>query len=431
VRRIRWGAAGAEAALEALAAAGGGALAAAEEAVRPIVEAVRAEGDAALLRYTRELDGVSLEAGRLAVPPEEMEEALRALPAPLRDALALAAERIGAFHEAQRPSPVVTAPGPGERLALRPIPLRRVGLYVPGGRAAYPSTVLMGALPARAAGVAEIALCTPPGKDGRIPGAVLAAARLAGVGRVFRCGGAQAVAAMAFGTATLPRVDKIVGPGNVYVSAAKRLVRGAVEVDKDAGPSEVVVLLSEARWAAWAAADLLAQAEHDPGAMAVGVAVGAEVADALEGEVRAQLAREPRREAIEGTLARRGALVEARSREEALAVAERLAPEHLEILWEGAEAAAGRVRNAGAIFCGPWSPAPLGDYLAGTNHVLPTGGAARYASPLGVLDFLKWSSEVSLDAPAAARLAGPAAALAELEGLPAHARALRLRLPPS
>ena len=430
MKRIRCGSDEARAALAALAASGGGSLAGAEAQARPIVEAVRAEGDAALLRFTRQFDGADLDASRLEVSREEMEAALGRLPVDIREALTLAARRIREFHEAQRPSAVTTRPGVGERLLLRPIPLRRAGLYAPGGRAAYPSTVLMNALPARAAGVKEVILCTPPGRDGAVADSVLAAARLAGVDRVFRAGGAQAVAAMAFGTRTVPKVDKIAGPGNVYVSAAKRLVRGEVEVDKDAGPSEVVILLDEPRWAEWAAADMLAQAEHDPEAMAVGVAVGRAAADALAAEVEARLPAEPRREVIAQALARRGAVVEARTREEALEVAEGLAPEHLEILWEGAEEWAGRVRCAGAVFCGPWSPVPLGDYLAGPNHVLPTGGSARWASPLGVLDFVKWSSQVAMGPEAAQRLAGPAALLAELEGLPAHARALRLRLGP-
>ena len=430
MKRIRCGGEGAQAAIAALGSAGAGALAGAEAEARPIVEAVRAEGDAALLRFTRAFDGASLDASRLEVSREEMEAALGRLAPQVREALALAARRIREFHEAQCPAPIVTRPGVGERLLLRPIPLRRVGLYVPGGRAAYPSTVLMNALPARAAGVGEIVLCTPPGEDGSVADGVLAAARLAGVDRVFRAGGAQAVAAMAFGTATIPKVDKIAGPGNLYVSAAKRLVRGEVEVDKDAGPSEVVVLLDEPRWAAWAAADLLAQAEHDPEAMAVGVAVGRAAADALAAEVEARLPAEPRREVIAQALERRGAVIEARTREEALEVAEGLAPEHLEILWEEAEEWAQRVRSAGAVFCGPWSPVPLGDYIAGSNHVLPTGGSARWASPLGVLDFVKWSSYVTMGPEAAQRLGEPAALLAELEGLPAHARALRLRLNP-
>ncbi len=428
MRRIRLGAPGAEDALDALAAAGAEALAGAEAAAGRILEAVRREGDAALLRYTQELDGVSLEPGGIPVSEAEMNQAGDALPAEVRDALALAAGRIRAFHLATLPKPVFHSPGPGERLALVPTPLRRVGLYVPGGRAAYPSTVLMSALAAEAAGVEEIVLCTPPAGDGSVPPAVLAAAGLAGVGRVFRAGGAQAIAAMAWGTETVPRVEKIAGPGNVYVSAAKRLVRGEVEVDKEAGPSEVAVVLDDARWAAFAAADMLAQAEHDPEAMAVGIGVGRAAADALAEELEKQTAGEPRREVIEQALARRGAVAEAGCLEEALAAAERLAPEHLQLMVAGAEETAAGVRNAGAIFCGPWSPAPAGDYIAGPNHVLPTGRAARFASPLGVLDFMKWTSRVSLGREAMARLAAPAAALADLEGLPAHARALRLRL---
>ena len=428
MRRIRLGAPGAEDALDALAAAGAEALAGAEAAAGPILEAVRREGDAALLRYTQELDGVSLEPGGIPVSEAEMERARDALPAGVREALTLAARRIRAFHLATFPKPVFHSPGPGERLALVPTPLRRVGLYAPGGRATYPSTVLMSAIAAEAAGVEEIVLCTPPARDGSAPPAVLAAAGLAGVGCVFRAGGAQAIAAMAWGTETVPRVEKIAGPGNVYVSAAKRLVRGEVEVDKEAGPSEVALVLDDACWAAFAAADILAQAEHDPEAMAVGIGIGRAAADALAEALEKQIAGEPRREVIEQALARRGAVAEAGSLEEALAAAERLAPEHLQLMVAGAEEAAAGVRNAGAIFCGPWSPVPAGDYIAGPNHVLPTGGAARFASPLGVLDFMKWTSRVSLGREAMARLAAPAAALADLEGLPAHARALRLRL---
>jgi histidinol dehydrogenase len=428
MRRIRLGAPGAEDALDTIAAAGAEAIAGAEAAAGPILEAVRREGDAALLRYTQELDGVSLEPGGIPVSEAEMKRARDALPAGVRDALALAAGRIRAFHLATLPKPVFHSTGPGERLALVPTPLHRVGLYAPGGRAAYPSTVLMSAIAAEAAGVEEIVLCTPPARDGSVPPPVLAAAGLAGVGCIFRAGGAQAIAAMACGTATVPRVEKITGPGNVYVSAAKRLVRGEVEVDKEAGPSEVAVVLDDARWAAFAAADMLAQAEHDPEAMAVGIGVGRAAADALAEELEKQIADEPRREVIEQALARRGAVAEVGNLKEALAAAERLAPEHLQLMVAGAEEVAAGVRNAGAIFCGPWSPVPAGDYIAGPNHVLPTGRAARFSSPLGVLDFMKWTGRVSLSREAMARLAAPAAVLADLEGLPAHARSLRLRL---
>lgn len=428
MRRVRCGQENFDAEIERLSRSGADALSDAEPAVRAIVERVREGGDAALIELTRELDGVSLEEAGFWVGEEEMARAAAALPPETLDALELAAGRIRAFHEVQVPRRITLEPAPGERLSLLPAPLASVGLYAPGGTAAYPSTVLMNAIPARAAGVEELVLCVPPGADGRIPDAALAAASLAGLSRVARVGGAQAVAAMAYGTESVPRVDKIAGPGGVHVAAAKRVVRGEVEIDKEAGPSEVVVLLDDPVLAEWAAADLLAQAEHDARAMAVGVCVGEAAADALLREVERQLRLMGRREAASRALGSRGAVIEARSREEALEAAERLAPEHLQILLEDAEEAAAGVRRAGAVFCGPWSPAALGDYLAGPNHVLPTGGAARFASPLGVHDFIKWRSEARFDAAAAARLAGPAARLADLEGLPAHARALRLRL---
>lgn len=428
MRRLEYGRAGFAACLERLSRGGDGALSADVEAgVAAIIGRVRAGGDDALLDLTRELDGASLARAGLIVGEEEAARAREALPAEAMDALRLACERIRAFHRAQAPRSVAMEEAPGERLSLRPIPLARVGLYVPGGSAAYPSTVLMNAIPARVAGVGELVLCTPPDARGAVPAAVLAAASLVGVDRIVRVGGAQAIAAMAYGTRSVPRVDKIAGPGNVYVAAAKRLVRGDVEIDKEAGPSEVVVLLDDAGLAEWAAADLLAQAEHDARAMAVGVCVGRRVADALEREVARQLPLAERSAEVSRALAGRGAIIEVASRAQALEVAEALAPEHLEILLEDAEGAAESIRRAGAVFCGRWSPVPFGDYIAGPNHVLPTGGAARFASPLGVYDFIKWTSQVCFDAAAAARLAEPAARLAELEGLPAHARALRLR----
>ena len=427
MRRFNCGAEDFAAGIERLSLSGEDAFSRVEGDVSAIIERVRAEGDDALIEFTRKFDGVSLDAGSLVVGPEEMARALDALPAGTLDALKLAEERIRAFHEAQLPRTITTEQSPGERLSLEPTALASVGLYAPGGTAAYPSTVLMNAVPARVAGVEELVLCTPPGPDAEVPAAVLAAASLAGLERIVRVGGAQAVAAMAYGTQSIPRVDKIVGPGNVYVAAAKRIVRGRVEIDKEAGPSEVVVLLDDPALAEWAAADLLAQAEHDAQAMAVGVCLGEEVADALEREMESQLRTAARSAEMAQALENRGAIIEVDSREEALAVAEMLAPEHLEILMERAEEAAGEIRNAGAVFCGPWSPVPLGDYIAGPNHVLPTGGAARFASPLGVYDYIKWTSRVCFDEAAAARLAEPAARLADIEGLSAHARALRLR----
>ena len=427
MRRFSYGAENFGAEIERLSLSGEDAFSRVEDGVRAIIERVRAGGDDALVELTSEFDGVSLDPESLVVGPEEMARALEALPPETLDALKLAEERIRAFHEAQVPRKIMVEQTPGERLSLEPTALARVGLYAPGGTAAYPSTVLMNAVPARVAGVEELVLCTPPHASGEVPAAVLAAAHLAGLERVVRVGGAQAIAAMAYGTRSVPRVDKIVGPGNVYVAAAKRIVRGRVEIDKEAGPSEVVVLLDDAALAEWAAADLLAQAEHDAQAMAVGVCLGAEVADVLEEEMESQLRIALRSEEIAQALENRGAIIEVASREQALEVAEMLAPEHLEILMERAEEAARGIRNAGAVFCGPWSPVPLGDYIAGPNHVLPTGGAARFASPLGVYDFIKWTSKVCFDEQAAARLAEPAARLADLEGLPAHARALRLR----
>ena len=427
MRRFGYGAENFGAEIERLSLSGEDAFSRVEDDVRAIIERVRAGGDDALVELTKKFDGVSLDPESLVVGPEEMARALEALPPETLGALKLAEERIRAFHEAQVPRKITVEQTPGERLSLEPTALSSVGLYAPGGTAAYPSTVLMNAIPARVAGVGELVLCTPPGPNGEVPAAVLAAAHLAGLERVVRVGGAQAVAAMAYGTRSVPRVDKLVGPGNVYVSAAKRIVRGRVEIDKEAGPSEVVVLLDDAALAEWAAADLLAQAEHDAQAMAVGVCLGAEVADALKEEMESQLRIAVRSEEIAQALENRGAIIEVASREQALEVAEMLAPEHLEILMERAEEAARGIRNAGAVFCGPWSPVPLGDYIAGPNHVLPTGGAARFASPLGVYDFIKWTSKVCFDKDAAARLAEPAARLADLEGLPAHARALRLR----
>lgn len=427
MRRIQWGEENAMSDLDKLPFAGEKVFKSAEEKVSPILDNVRHHGDIALKEYTKKFDFVDLDAEDISVPEREIQGALESLTSDVRDALLLAEERIRAFHEACLPKEIEFVPAPGERFILRPIQLERVGLYVPGGRAAYPSTVLMSAIPAKAAGVKEIIMCSPPNRKGAIARSVLAAAALSGVTRIFRVGGAQAIGAMAYGTITIAKVDKIVGPGNIFVSAAKRLVRNVTEVDKDAGPSEVVVVLDDSRHAEWAAADLLAQAEHDPAAMAVGVAVGTKVADQLEAEVERQVATALRREVISDALKDQGAIVEVATREEALAVADRLAPEHLELMVEHPGEAAAGIRNAGAILCGPWSAAPFGDYLAGPNHVLPTGKTARFASPLGVFDFLKWSSITELGPEAASRLAGPAAALADLEGFPAHARSLRLR----
>lgn len=432
MKRVRWGTTEAE--VEIFSTLLGSKLAGseAEERVEPIVRVFQdpesfPNRDKELLSFTKKFDGVALGLSDIGISLQQRQRALKALSADVRNALQLAADRIRAFHEAALPQTVETT-APGERLVLRPTPLRSAGLYAPGGTALYPSTVLMNAIAAKVAGVEEVVLCTPPGKDSQVHESVMAAAAIAGVDQMFRVGGAQAIAAMAYGTPTIPKVDKIVGPGNVYVTAAKRLVRGEVDIDKEAGPSEVVVVLGKPDWAAWAAADLIAQAEHDPEAMAVGIAMGEEAASALEREIASQLSQAPRREVIEVALGKHGMIIEVKVPEQALEAVERIAPEHLELLIEGAETFADKVRNAGAIFCGHWSPVPLGDYIAGPNHVLPTGRSARFASPLGVLDFIKWTSLVRFEEDVTKRLAGPAATLADLEGLPAHARALRMRL---
>jgi histidinol dehydrogenase len=307
-------------------------------------------------------------------------------------------------------------------------PLRRVGVYVPGGKAAYPSSVLMNVIPARVAGVEEVIMVSPAGRDG-LSQAVLAAAHLAGVSAVFRVGGAQAVAALAYGTSTIPRVDKIVGPGNAYVQAAKKLVYGEVDIDSTAGPSEVLVIADTSADPGYVAADLLAQAEHGSGdECAILLTPSRRLAKQVRDEIEERLRSLPRREDIAAVLRRRGALIVVRNLDEAVELAERVAPEHLELLVRQPERLTRKLRNAGAIFQGPYAPAPLGDYLAGPNHVLPTGGTARFFSPLGVYDFVKRTSIISATARGLRTLAPAIMTLAELEGYGAHAAAVRCRL---
>jgi histidinol dehydrogenase len=391
-----------------------------DDAVAAIVTAVRARGDEAVAEYTRRFDNRE--------PPYEITaarwDALAGEVAPrVRDALELAAHRIRAFHERQVEHDVDVTHD-GVRLELRATPLARVGVYVPGGTARYPSSVLMTAIPAKVAGVPEVVMVTP----GASPEAMLAA-RLARVDRVFELGGAQAIAALAYGTESVPRVDKIVGPGNAWVASAKRQVYGEVDIDSIAGPSEVLIIADATARPAWVAADLLAQAEHDREARAILVTTSPEVAAAVDEEVRAQLAALPRREIAGHSISRHGAAVLVRTIEEAIAFANRFAPEHLELQIDDARAVAARCTTAGAIFVGPWASEAAGDYLAGANHVLPTGGAARYASPLGVHDFRKRTSIVEYTSEAAIAHAGDIAALATCEGLEGHGRAALLRKP--
>jgi histidinol dehydrogenase len=401
--------------------------AAVEGQTRRIVAAVRRRGDRAVLELTRRFDGVTLSPARMRVGAEEIAAAQREVSAPALRALRLAARRIAAFHRRQRSSSWSYGDPVGLRLGQQITPLERVGIYVPGGHASYPSSVLMNAIPARVAGVREVIMVSPAGPHGFNP-AVLAAAAIAGVDAVFRIGGAQAVAALAYGTATVPAVDKIVGPGNAYVQAAKKIVYGTVDIDKIAGPSEVLIIADTSAAPAYVAADLLAQAEHGSGdECAVLLTPSRLLAVAVQTEIERQLATLPRRRDIARVLRRRGALVVVRNLDEAVTVAEQVAPEHLEIMVRHPQRWAPRIRNAGALFLGPFTPAALGDYLAGPNHVLPTGGTARFFSPLGVYDFLKRTSVVSATAAGLRRLAPAIERLAALEGYDAHAAAVRMR----
>ena len=397
-------------------------------AVAGIIAAVREEGDAAVLRFTERLDRLRLTAGELRIPDEALDEAEAACSAATLEALTLAAERICAFHARQVPEDVGYVDDQGVRLGLRWRPLDAVGLYVPGGKAAYPSSVLMNAIPAVVAGVGRVIMAVPT-PDGAVNPLVLAAARLAGVHEVYRIGGAQAVAAMAYGTGRIAPVDKIVGPGNAYVAEAKRQVFGRVGIDMIAGPSEVVIV-AEAGCCdpAWLAADLLSQAEHDERAQAILItdddALAAAVTEAVESQL-VSLARG----AIAGTSWRdHGAIVLVERIESATALVDRLAPEHLELIGPRAEALANVVRHAGAIFLGPFTPEVIGDYVGGPNHVLPTGRSARFASGLAVHDFLKRTTLLACDRGGFELLAPAASILARAEGLEAHALAVERRL---
>jgi histidinol dehydrogenase len=396
--------------------------------VEEIVAAVRDKGDAALLEFTERFDRVALTAGELAVTAGELEGAESAVgPATMR-ALRYAAARIERFHRESAPHSWRMTDALGSRLGQEVRPLDRVAVYVPGGRAAYPSTVLMTVIPARVAGVKEIVLVSPPSSDKSLNPAVLAAARVAGVTEAYRIGGAQAVAALAYGTETIRRVDKIVGPGNIYVALAKSRVFGDVGIDMIAGPSEVMVIADGSADPAWVAADLLAQAEHDPMARAVLLTPSRALLDAVAAATERQLAALPRREIAGAALRAHGALVLTRNLEEAVEVANLLAPEHLELQVADPDALLAQVRNAGAVFLGRYTPEVVGDYVAGPNHVLPTGGTARFASALGTEDFVKRLSVIQY-APAGLRDAGPhVSELARVEGLDGHGAAAAIRI---
>jgi histidinol dehydrogenase len=430
LKRLKSGAPDFETQLSALLAFEGAQDPAVDAAVAGILEDVKRRGDAAVLDYTRRFDRVrAASVPELELTHEEMQRALATLPAARRSALEQAAARVRSFHEKQLTQSWSYTDEDGTRLGQQVTALDRVGIYVPGGNAAYPSSVLMNALPARVAGVKEIVMAvpTPGGEKNQL---VLAAAALAGVDRAFAIGGAQAVGALAYGTPTLPQVDKIVGPGNAYVAAAKRRVFGVVGIDMVAGPSEILVVCDGTVDPDWIAMDLFAQAEHDELAQAILLAPDARFIDQVAASIERQLSAMPRRDVIRAALEKRGALIEVRDLEEACALVNRIAPEHLELAVAAPELLLAKIRHAGAIFLGRYASEALGDYCAGPNHVLPTSRTARFSSPLGVYDFQKRSSIIGVSKQGAAKLGAIAAELARGEGLFAHAKSAEYRMRP-
>ena len=396
-----------------------------EEAVDTIITQVRQRGDEALYEYARRFDGASLSS--LQVQSEEIENAWAAADGEFKALLTGAAENIRSFHSHQLRSGFIEEK-PGMVLGQRVIPLERVGLYVPGGTACYPSSVLMNAIPPLIAGVGQLIMATPPCRDGKVPTAILCAARAAGIRTIFKMGGAQAVAALAYGTASVPRVDKIVGPGNAYVATAKRKVYGVVDIDMVAGPSEILVVADAKSDPACLAADLLSQAEHDPMASAVLITPSERLALAVQAQVEKQLEALPRREIARSSIVQNGKIILVEDLNQAVAIANRFAPEHLELCVDDPFALLGAVKNAGSVFLGRNAPEALGDYWAGLNHTLPTSGTARFSSPLTVDDFVKTSQFVYYTNAALREAAPRVQAFARREGLEGHARSIGARL---
>ena len=393
--------------------------------VAEIIENVRQGGDAALLDYTEKFDRVRPES--LEVTAEEIDAALAAVDPELLEVLKEAAANIRAFHEKQLRQSFIIADRPGVILGQKIMPLERVGLYVPGGTAAYPSTVLMDSIPAIIAGVRELIMVTPPGRDGQMNPVILAAAHVAGVHRIFRVGGAQAVAALAYGTETVPKVDKIVGPGNVFVAEAKKQVFGQVGIDMIAGPSEILVLADETADPVYVAADLLSQAEHDVNASAVLITDCAELAHAVRDELERQLPLLAREDIARASIDNNGKIILTPSLDLAIDAANRIAPEHLEVCVKAPFDVLGSIRNAGSVFLGSYNPEPLGDYFSGLNHTLPTSGTARFYSPLSVDDFIKKMQYSYFTRDALAGVCDKVSLFARSEGLTGHARAMDIR----
>jgi histidinol dehydrogenase len=398
-----------------------------DRVARDIIDNVRRRGDIALVEYTEKFDRLALTADRLRISEEAIDTAERAVTAEQRKALLLARDRIAAYHQRQMPADDRYTDELGVELGTRWTAIEAVGLYVPGGTAAYPSSVLMNAVPARVAGVERIVMVVPT-PDGNVNPLVLAAARLAGIDEIYRVGGAQAVAALAYGTETIKPVDKIVGPGNAYVAAAKRLVFGTVGIDMIAGPSDVLVIADADNDADWVAADLLAQAEHDAAAQATLITTSIDLADRVGEAVARHLKTLPRTDIAGASWRDHGAIITVTALVTALELANRIAPEHLELSVADPEALLPNVRNAGAVFLGRYTPEAIGDYLGGPNHVLPTAGSARFSSGLSVFDFIKRTSLLKLGPDQLRKLGGAAITLAEAEGLGAHARSVAIRL---
>lgn len=397
-----------------------------EEKVRNILSDVGEKGDKALLRYTEKFDGISLKPSEIRISKEEIKRVLRDLNREAIRALEFSAERIMRFHEKEKENSWFTLED-GAILGQIKRPLRRVGVYVPGGKAAYPSSLLMNVLPAKVAGVSEIAVCVPTSR-GEINPYILKAAEMAGVDEIYRIGGAQAIGAMAYGTKTIPRVDKIVGPGNIYVATAKRLVFGIVDIDMVAGPSEILIIADEKANPVFIAADLLSQAEHDEMASSILLITSEPLAIKTKKEISRQIKRAPRRAIAERALERYGAIIVTKNLLEAVNIANEIAPEHLELMVERPFEILEGIKNAGAIFLGPWTPEAVGDYSAGPNHVLPTGGTARFFSPLGVNDFMKRTSLISFSKEGLDRIGDKVLRMADMEGLQAHGDSIRIRM---
>ena len=428
IPRLDTAAAGFDRRLESLLAWEGVSDAGVQEAVTDIVTRVRQEGDRALLEFTNRFDGLNAaDAVHLEIPQKRLQQALDGLPAEQREALTTARDRVRAYHEKQKQDSWQYTEADGTVLGQKITPLDRVGIYVPGGKASYPSSVLMNAMPAKVAGVREIIMVVPTPR-GEVNELVFAAACLAGVDRVFTIGGAQAVAALAYGTATVPRVDKIVGPGNIYVATAKRMVFGQVGIDMIAGPSEILIYCDGKTNPDWIAMDLFSQAEHDEQAQAILLSEDEVFLAAVYASIEKLLPTLSRQDIARVSLATRGALIKVRDQGEALALINRIAPEHLELSVENPEALLPHIRHAGAIFMGRYTPEALGDYCAGPNHVLPTSGTARFSSPLGVYDFQKRTSLIGCSAAGASALGKVASVLARGESLEAHARSAEYRI---